>query len=107
MAAPVDPVPPPSRDDWPAQATDNVVRLVDTVRSKTTGPAITAGRAVVYGLFAAVLGVAALVLVSVVAIRVVNLLPGDVWVAHLIVGALFTLAGLFLWRKGWARPRTA
>ena len=35
--------------DWPVRAADTVERVVDTVRSKTTGPAIVASRAVVYG----------------------------------------------------------
>jgi hypothetical protein len=25
--------------------------------------------------------------------------PGDVWAAHLIIGGLFSLAGVFLWSK--------
>jgi hypothetical protein len=34
------------------------------------------------------------------AVRALNLLlPGDVWVAHGITGGIFTLAGLFLWKK--------
>ena len=57
-----------------------------------------------YGTLAAIVGVAALVLLAIVFVRVLNLLPGDVWVAYLITGVLFSLAGYLLWRKRTA-PR--
>ena len=44
------------QDDWPAQAADTIVSVVEKVRDRTTGPAITATRAVVFGLLAAMLG---------------------------------------------------
>ena len=86
--------------DWPAQAADRVVDLVDTVASKTAGPAITAARAIVFGLLATILGIAALVLFSAGLVRLVDVyVPGGVWVAHLIVGGAFVLTGLWLWVK--------
>jgi hypothetical protein len=42
-------------DEWPAQAADTIVRVVGSVRDKTTGPAVTAARGAVYGLLAAIL----------------------------------------------------
>ena len=92
-------------DDWPAQTADTIERFVETIRSKTSEPVERVVRAVVYGLLAAVLGVEALVLLAIAAVRFVNAyLPGDVWAAHLLVGALFTLLGLFLWSR---RPGAA
>ena len=92
--------------DWPEQAADTIVRVVGQVRDKTTGPAITAARGVVYGLLAALLGTACLVMVSIALVRVIDVyLPDDVfgedhtWVAHAIVGAVFSIVGLALWRK--------
>ena len=97
-------------DDWPTQATDTIVKVVGTASDKVTGPVTTAARALVFGLFAAILGTAALVLVSILAIRVLNnYLPDSVfgeehvWVAHLLVGALFSLLALLLWAK--RKPR--
>lgn len=87
-------------DDWPAQTADTIERVVESIRSKTTEPVERVVRAVVYGLLAAVLGVVALVLVAVAAVRFVNAyLPGDVWAAHLLVGAVLTLLGLLLWSR--------
>ena len=85
--------------DWAAQTTDTIERVVGQVRDRTTGPLLSVARALVYGTLAAIAGVAALVLVAIIVVRVLDLLPGGVWVAHLITGALFTAAGLLLWGK--------
>lgn len=100
-----------AQDDWPTQAADTIERVVGTVRDKTTGPALTISRGLVYGTFAAIVGVAALVLAVIVAVRLLdNYLPDAVfgethtWAAHLIIGLVFTIAGLFAWSKRSARP---
>ena len=86
--------------DWPAQAADRVVETVDSIRAKTTVPLQTAARAIVYGFVAAVMATAAIVLLAIGAVRFIDVwIPGDVWRAHLVVGMLFTLVGLFLWSK--------
>jgi hypothetical protein len=86
--------------DWPVRAADTVERVVDSVRSKTTGPAIVASRAIVYGLVGAVLGIIALVLLLAALVRALDAyLPRGVWLPYLIVGALLGVAGLWLWRK--------
>jgi len=97
-------------DDWPAQATDTIVRVVGTASDKVTGPVTTAARAVVFGLFAAILGVAALVLFTILAVRVLDIVLPDkfvgkehVWAAHLIVGMSF--CALALWARSQMKPR--
>ena len=89
----------PAEPDWAQQTTDTIERVVGTVRAKTAGPLIKVARVVVYGALAAIVGIAAIVLLAIVAVRVLDLLPGGVWVAHLITGSLFSLAGLLSWRK--------
>lgn len=93
-------------DDWAVTATDTIVRVVDNVRAKTTGPAITASRAVVYGLLALLLGIAALVLGAIGLVRAIDVyLPDSVfgehhtWAAHVLVGSVFSMVGLTLWSK--------
>lgn len=87
-------------DDWPAKAADQIVNLIDQIRDKTTGPAIRAARAMVFGFLATMLGTAALVLFIVGLVRFVNVYaPGGVWVAHGIVGLLFVGCGALLWAK--------
>lgn len=91
------PVPRPD-DDWPKQAADTIERVVQTVRDRTTRPVLVAAKAIVYGLIVLVSATVALTLLVVALIRVVNVyLPGDVWAAHLLVGAVFLVGGLVLW----------
>jgi hypothetical protein len=101
-----------STDDWPAQMADSIERVVGSVRDKTTGPALTIARAVVYGTFAGVVAVAAIVLFVIAAVRLLDVyLPDAVfgethtWAAHMLLGLLFTIAGIVLWLK--RRPRTS
>ena len=107
-----DPVQTPTReqsgplpDQWPTQATETIVRVVGRVRERTTSPAITASRGIVYGLFAAILAVVAVVLAITLAIRVANnYLPGQIWTIYVALGILFTVGGLFLWGKAFSTP---
>jgi hypothetical protein len=93
------PGPPPADIDWAAQAADRVEEIVLTIRDKTTRPALLVARGLVFGLLALVLGIAAIVLVAVLWIRVLSYIPGGVWIAYLITGVLFVLAGVVLMVK--------
>ncbi len=92
--------------DWPAQMADTITRVVGQVRDKTTGPALTVARAVVYGTFAAVVMLAVVVLFVITLVRFVDVYLPDsvfgeehVWATHLLLGLLFTGAGMVLWTK--------
>jgi hypothetical protein len=102
----------PSTADWPVQATDSIVRVVDNVRDKTTGPVLNAARWFVYGLVLVLLAVPLVVLLLIGLMRGTEgllLLLGDktgwtwlqnpMWIVYLLYGAIFTVVGLFLWRK--------
>ena len=98
--------------DWAADTADRIERVVGTVRSKTADPLVAAGRWLVYGTLAGIVGMAALVLVTIGLIRGVDIAldrsfdhDRSVWLADAIVGGIFTLAGLFLWTR--RRPRDA
>jgi hypothetical protein len=95
-----DVTPRPTDPDWADQAADTVVRVVDSVRQKTTGPVLTGARAVVYGIIGLFGGVVALIVLTIALVRVVDILiPGDVWSAYLVIGAVFLLLGGFVWSK--------
>ncbi len=82
---------------------DTIERVVGGIRDKTAVPLTTVARALVFGLLAAVMGVAALAFVAIGLVRAVDAyLPEDVWAAHLLVGGIFTLLGGFLLRKASA-----
>ena len=101
-------------DDWPVQATDAIVKVVGTAHDKVTGPIQTVARAIVFGLFATILGIGALTMLTILIGRLANnYLPDSVfgeqhmWAAHLILGLLFSLVGLILWAKRTPRPDPA
>src|SRR5262245_60175828 len=56
-------------DDWPRQATDAVVNVVDAVRDKTTGPAVNAAHAAKYVIVAAVTAIALAIVALIALIR--------------------------------------
>jgi hypothetical protein len=86
--------------DWAAQTADQIEKVVVSIRSKTADPLDRVVRIVVYGIVAAVLGIAALVLLSIGLVRALDvLIPGAVWSAHVVLGGIFTVVELFLWTK--------
>ncbi len=106
--------------DWPAQATEAIVGLVDTVREKVNGPATSVARGIVYGTLGAIVGLATLVLVLVVLFRgfdvgidaLLDLADIDrrgrsTWITHLLFGLLLVVPGALLWRKGTRSPAPA
>lgn len=108
--ADLDPYPktsPADGDDWPARLTERIVGYVGLVRDKTTGPALTASRYAVYlaaiSLISLVVAILGLILAVRLLVSVTAYVPGvddgDPWLAYVILGGIFLLAGLFLWRK--------
>lgn len=86
--------------DWAKDTADRIERVVVSIRSKTADPLERIVRIVVYGVLAAVLGVATLALFIAALVRAVNVwVPGEVWSAHAILGGIFTVLGLFLWSR--------
>lgn len=89
--------------DWPRQATEQVVKVVDTVREKTTGPVLTAARGLVFGLLAAFAAFLFVVVLLIALVRGITELTDRVWLTYVILGVPFTLGGLLMWRK--RKPR--
>jgi hypothetical protein len=101
-------------DDWPVQAADTIERVVQNVRDKTTGPALNAARWFVAGLFLAVAGTVALILLIVMLVRLIDVdLPDSVvgedhmWAAYGILGLVFSVVGLVLLHKRHPAPLDA
>lgn len=93
-----------STPDWPQQATETIVNLVDDVKHKTTEPATKAVRGLVYGIVIVLLGVPAVIMLLVGIVHLLSQFSNDVlglgvWLVYLVLGVIFTLAGLIMWRK--------
>jgi hypothetical protein len=96
--------------DWTVAATERIESIVTTLRDRTTVPVTKIARAVVFGLVMAVMGAVALVLGVIGVLRLHVYLPFHpegrrVWVTYVGLGAIFMLAGAFLWRKRTVRTK--
>lgn len=92
--------------NWAESTTDQVVKLVDQVKAKTTKPAVMAARGLVFGLLAIFLGLFALVLLLVGVTRGIQTAleplidqPRAVYTSYFIVGGILTIVGLVLFKK--------
>ncbi len=93
--------------NWAESTTDQVVKLVDNVKSKTTRPAVLAARGLVFGILAAFLGMLAFVLFLIMLTRGIQVgilehsldQPRAVYVSYLVVGGILSVVGLLLFRK--------
>ncbi len=97
-------------DDWPTQATDAIVNVVGIAHDKIR-VVRTIAKAIVWGLFAAVLAAVAAVLFTIGVLRVLDAyLPSSVvgdqhmWAAYVLVGVVFAAVGLGLLRKARHAP---
>lgn len=86
--------------EWPVQAADTIVDTIAKVRDKTTKPALTIARGLVYGLLAAIVGTVALIVFLVLGIRLyANYVPGNVWPIYAFFAVAFVGVGLWLLKK--------
>lgn len=105
-------------EDWPRQATDSIVRVVDNVRDKTTGPALTAARFLVYGTVLVLLAIPLGILLLTFSMRVVEhalisiydrtgwvIFEQPMWIVYTMFGLGFVAAGAWCWRRS-KRPPT-
>ncbi len=97
--------------DWAAEATDNVVRVVDVVKAASTTKVQTAVKYIVYGLFALLIALVVAVWTLITLFRVVdNYLPpaNSSWSTWLVFGLAFTLLGIIVWiKRGRLIPKSA
>ncbi len=86
--------------DWTTDLLDRLDHYIELVRSNTTDRLARIARVLVYGLIAAIVGSMAGVLALIALIRVLDvILPREVWLPYVVLGAIFLVAGMFLWAK--------
>ena len=85
--------------DWPEQAADAVVNVVDKVRSVTTGPVVNVTRLLAYLVFGVFPLIIVLVLGIIAAVRGLEVATGRAWAAHGILGLIFVSLGTYAWSR--------
>ena len=91
----------PREPDLVDRALGGLDHLLDLVHDRVLRPILIAGRAVAFGL---VIVLASVVLLCVLVIGLVRLLnvylfAGHEWATYAVLGALFLLAGVLIWRR--------
>ncbi len=86
--------------DWTTDLLDRLDHYIDVVRSNTTDRLVRLARLLIFGLIAAILGTMAGVVALIALVRILDVvLPREVWLPYVVLGAIFLSAGLFLWSK--------
>ncbi len=90
---------PSGEPDWTDQVTDLIVDSVDKVRDRTTGPILKASRAVVYGVVALIVAIPLIVVGIILIGRLLELIPGPIWIPYSVLGIVMVAVGFILWGK--------
>ena len=86
--------------DWTKDLLDRLDHYIELVRSNTTDRLVKVARLLVFGVIAAILGAMAGVVALIALIRVLDIvLPREVWLPYMLLGAIFLGLGMFLWSK--------
>ena len=85
----------------PTRGADLVDTLVVLLRDKAVNPLTLATRAVVFGIIIFAASVVTITLLSITLIRILTVyaFDGRVWLADLVVGALFVVVGMVAWSR--------
>ena len=99
---------PTDGDDWASETTDRLDQLIAAIRAQTTDRLIKIARIVVFGVLGAILAVAAATLALIALVRIADtIIPQEVWLTYLVLGAILIAAGLLAWWKKEPRPASA
>ena len=86
--------------DWTKDLLDRLDHYIDVVRSNTTDRLVKVVRVLVFGVISLILGSMAAIIALIMLIRVLDIvLPREVWLAYMVLGAIFLAGGLFAWSK--------
>jgi tetrahydromethanopterin S-methyltransferase subunit G len=86
--------------DWTKDLLDRLDHYIDVVRSNTTDRLVKVARVLVYGLVIAIMGTMVAIISLITLIRVLDIvLPREVWLPYVVLGAIFLILGLFAWSK--------
>jgi hypothetical protein len=93
-----------TKSDWVTDLSEMIEGAIDQIRDKAVVPLTTVARGIVYGLLAGIVGLAALVVFTIMFTRFlivyIGNIPGapdGVWLPYLVAGAIFVIIGLLFW----------
>jgi hypothetical protein len=85
--------------DWAASLVDNLDKVVNAVKGKTSDPLLKIVKFVLLGFMVFGLAITTLLMFVIGLVRLANnYIPGDVWAADLIIGLVMIGLGLVVWR---------
>ena len=94
-----------SGEDWAAETAGRLEEIITKIRTQTTDRVTKAARFVVYGLLLVTMGIMLLILLLIGVVRGLDeLLPQEVWLVYLAMGALLTGLGRWCWYKAKQIP---
>jgi len=100
-------LPAPPDDDWTVETLDRIDALIEKVRSNSTDRLVRISRFVVFGLLIAIMGITTIVLATIALVRALDeAIPLQVWLVYLLLGAIFVVAGAFLWSRKTPKLQT-
>ena len=86
--------------DWTKDLLDRLDHYIDVVRSNTTDRLVKVARVLVFGLIIVILGTMVAIIALITMIRVLDIvLPREVWLPYVLLGAIFLAGGLLAWSK--------
>lgn len=86
--------------DWTKDLLDRLDHYIDVVRSNTTDRLVKVARVLVFGVIAMILGSMAGIIALITLIRLLDIvLPREVWLPYMVLGAIFLVMGMFAWSK--------
>jgi hypothetical protein len=99
---------PLSNPNWAPDLADTIVRYVGMVRDLATTKAVTVVRAIVFGVVIGCAAIIAAILAVIISIKMVQRIltvggwvdaDSSVWLSYLIMGVVFTVAGMWCMTK--------
>jgi hypothetical protein len=86
---------------WPTQVADTIEGVVSAFRLQVIRPLMLVARGLVFGIVVGTMALIVSVLLSVALVRVltVYVFGGRVWASYLLLGFLFSLAGVVAWSQ--------
>ena len=86
---------------WETRTADTIESVVGALREKTVAPLVRITRAVIYGLLALVALAVVGILLSVSAVRILDVYAfgNRVWISYFVIGGIITVLGLLVWMK--------